>query len=322
VSSQDFSPAPYPSDTLEGGGAEYLPVPPPVRNRYWLHGLLFLLTMLTTSMVGAALQADFDRNLPFDVEHSFDTYALAWHHPSVLLTGLPFSLTLAAILLAHEFGHYLACLYYQVDASLPYFLPAPSLIGTFGAFIRIRSAIYSKRVLFDIGVAGPLAGFIFLLPALGVGMAFSKIIPGIENQGTIHFGIPVLQWLLQHAIFPGSKLGDVYLHPVARAAWIGIFATALNLLPIGQLDGGHILYSLAGDKHRRISMIAIFALVPLALFWWVWLVWAVVLFWMGRRHPAIHDVSDLGPGRRKLGWIALAIFVLCFMPAPIMAGGL
>ena len=322
MSSQDFSPAPYPFYTEAGVGPEFLAAVPRTRDRYWVHALLFVLTMLTTTMVGVALQTDFDRNLPFDVEHSLETYATVWQHPAHLFAGLPFSLTLAAILLAHEFGHYLACLYYRVDATLPYFLPAPSLIGTFGAFIRIRSAIYSKRVLFDIGVAGPLAGFVFLLPALGVGLAFSKVIPGIDHQGAIHFGIPLLQWLLQHAIFPGVAAGDVYLHPVARAAWIGIFATALNLLPIGQLDGGHILYALAGDHHRRISMIAIVALVPLALFWWVWLVWAVVLFWLGRRHPPILDPTDLGSGRQKLGWISLVIFVLCFMPAPIMAGGL
>ncbi|HLK51737.1 MAG TPA: site-2 protease family protein [Bryobacteraceae bacterium] len=303
-------------------GAEYFAEVARPRDRYWLHGLLFLLTMLTTTMVGVALQTDFDRNLPFDVEHSFDTYISVWRHPALLFAGLPFSLTLAAILLAHEFGHYLACMYYRVDASLPYFLPAPSLIGTFGAFIRIRSAIYTKRILFDIGVAGPLAGFVFLLPALGVGLAFSKVIPGIDDQGSIHFGVPLLQWLLQHAIFPAAKDADIYLHPVARAAWIGIFATALNLLPIGQLDGGHILYSLVGEKHRRISLIAIIALVPLALFWWVWLLWAIVLFWMGRRHPVIYDASDLGAGRRKLGWIAMVIFVLCFMPAPIMTGGI
>lgn len=322
MSSQDFSPAPYPFYAEEGASAESVPPPARPPERYWLHGLLFVLTLLTTTMVGVALQTDFDRNVPFDVEHNFDTYLLVWRHPAALLTGLPFSLTLAAILMAHEFGHYLACLYYRINASLPYFLPAPSLIGTFGAFIRIRSAIYSKRILFDIGVAGPLAGFIFLLPAFGIGLAFSKIIPGIENQGTIHFGVPVLQWLLVHAIFPNAKAADIYLHPVARAAWIGIFATALNLLPIGQLDGGHILYSLAGEKHRRISMVAIAVLIPLALFWWVWLVWAVVLFWMGRRHPPIYDFSDVGGGRRKLGWISLAIFILCFMPAPIATGGL
>ena len=321
MSSPDFSPASYPSYADAGVGPEDFAEVARPRDRYWLHGVLFVLTMLTTTMVGVALQTDFDRNLPFDVEHSFDTYAVVWRHPAQLFAGLPFSLTLAAILLAHEFGHYLACMYYRVDASLPYFLPAPSLIGTFGAFIRIRSAIYTKRVLFDIGVAGPLAGFVFLLPALGVGLAFSKVIPGIDNQGAIHFGVPLIQWLLQHAVFPRAQDADIYLHPVARAAWIGIFATALNLLPIGQLDGGHILYSLVGEKHRRISLVAIIALVPLALFWWVWLLWAIVLFWMGRRHPIIHDYSDLGPGRRKLGWLSLVIFVLCFMPAPIMTGG-
>lgn len=322
MSSPDFSSAPYPSYADERVGPAYVSAVARPPEKYWLHGLLFLLTMLTTTMVGVALQADFDRNLPFDVEHSFDMYARVWRNPALLFAGLPFSLTLAAILLAHEFGHYLACLYYRVDASLPYFLPAPSLIGTFGAFIRIRSAIYTRRVLFDIGVAGPLAGFIFLLPALGVGLAFSKVIPGIENQGSIQFGVPILQWLLQHAIFPAAKTTDVYLHPVARAAWIGIFATALNLLPIGQLDGGHIVYSLVGGKHRLISILAIVALVPLGKLWWVWWVWAAVLFWMGRRHPLIYDAADVGAGRRKLGWVALAIFILCFMPAPIMTGGI
>ncbi|HUI82475.1 MAG TPA: site-2 protease family protein [Bryobacteraceae bacterium] len=291
-----------------------------VRDRYWLHGLLFVLTMITTTVVGSALQYDFDRNLPFDIEHSFEAYSRAWLHPMVLLQGLPFSLTLATILLAHEFGHYLACVYYRVDASLPYFLPAPSLTGTFGAFIRVRSAIYSKRVLFDIGVAGPLAGFVFLLPALSVGLAFSKVIPGIGHLGTIHFGTPLLQLLLEKAVFPGAGAADIYLHPVARAAWIGIFATALNLLPIGQLDGGHILYAMAGDHHKRVSVLAIAALIPLGIFyWWVWLFWAAILF-VGRRHPVVNDASHLDPGRRQLGWLSLAIFVLCFTFAPIAPG--
>ena len=322
MSSQDFSPAPFPFYAEPGAGLEPVPQFIPPRERYWLHGLLFVMTMLTTTVVGVALQAAFDRNLPLDVEQTFTAYELVWRNPALLLTGLPFSLTLAAILLAHEFGHYLACVYYRVDASLPYFLPFPSLIGTFGAFIRIRSAIFSKRILFDIGVAGPLAGFVFLLPALGIGLAFSKVIPGINHQGNVDFGVPLLQWLLQHVIFPGTSSADIYLHPVARAAWIGVFATALNLLPIGQLDGGHILYALAGDKHRRISLVAIVALIPLAKLWWVWLVWAAVLYWLGRRHPMIYDPGEVGSGRRKLGWISLVIFILCFMPAPIASGGL
>jgi hypothetical protein len=316
VASQDFSPAPYPYLTEERPSAEYLIPRARPHERYWLHGLLFLLTMLTTTVVGSAFQYDFDRNLPFDIEHSFDAYARVWLHPSQLLQGLPFSLTLATILLAHEFGHFLACVYYRVDASLPYFLPAPSLTGTFGAFIRVRSAIYSKRVLFDIGVAGPLAGFVFLLPAFAVGLAFSKVIPGIGYLGNIHFGVPLLQWLLERAVFPGAGSVDIYLHPVARAAWIGVFATALNLLPIGQLDGGHILYALAERKHKLVSIAVIVALIPLYFFWWVWLFWAVILF-LSRRHPVVNDAGDLGRGRRQLGWIALAIFVLCFMYAPI-----
>jgi membrane-associated protease RseP (regulator of RpoE activity) len=320
VSSQDFYPGAYPryaqEPVIPTETGITVPAVPQIRERYWLYGLLFALTLLTTTVVGAALQYDFDRDLPFDVEHTIDAYARVWRHPLELLHGLPFSLTLAAILLAHEFGHYLAALYYRVNASLPYFLPAPTLTGTFGAFIRIRSPIYSKRVLFDIGVAGPLAGFVFLLPALSIGLAFSKVVPGVGHQGDVHFGIPLLQWILQKVIFPGAGPADIYLHPVGRAAWIGIFATALNLLPIGQLDGGHILYALAEGKHRAISAIALAGLVPLGLLWPAWFFWAAILFF-GRRHPVVYDSSDVGRGRRQLGWTALVIFVLCFTFTPV-----
>jgi membrane-associated protease RseP (regulator of RpoE activity) len=320
VSLPDFSPASYPDyaqpDGSPGSGNGYLGSRARTQQRYWLHGLLFLLTLLTTTILGVALQYDFDRNLPVEARHIFfEVYERVWQNPIELLQGLPFSLTLITILLAHEVGHYLAAAYYRVDASLPYFLPAPTLIGTFGAFIRIRSAIYSKRALFDIGVAGPLAGFIFLLPALSVGLAFSKVIPGISHQGDVHFGVPLLQWLLERTMFAGA--GDVYLHPVGRAASIGMFATALNLLPIGQLDGGHIVYALAERKHRAISNVALAALVPLAPFWPAWLFWAAILFFFGRRHPVVYDLGDLGRGRRQLGWIALAVFVLCFTFAPV-----
>jgi membrane-associated protease RseP (regulator of RpoE activity) len=316
VSSQDFPVTPERPEFHPVPYLPYVPAAVRVRDRYWLHGLLFVVTLLTTTIVGNALEYDFDRNLPFNVEHTLDAYVRVWHHPIGLLEGLPFSLTLLTILLAHELGHYLAAVYYRVDASLPYFLPAPTLTGTFGAFIRIRSAIYSKRVLFDIGVAGPLAGFIFLLPALAVGLAFSKVMPGIAQQGDVHFGIPMLQWLLQKAVFPGTPTGDIYLHPVGRAAWIGIFATALNLLPIGQLDGGHILYALAERKHRAITNGALAALVPLAVFWPAWLFWAAILFF-GRRHPVVYDATDVGRGRRQLGWIALIVFLLCFTFSPV-----
>jgi len=322
VSSQDFSPAPYPLYAESGTGESY-PVPA-IRphERYWLHGLLFAATLLTTTLVGAAMQTDFNRGVPFDMEHSFALYNIFWRHPSVLLRGLPFSLTLLSILLAHEFGHYLAALFHRVDASLPYFLPSP-LMGTFGAFIRVRSPIFTKKALFDIGVAGPIAGFVFLMPALAVGLAFSKIIPGIARQGSMYFSVPGLEWMLERAIFPSAaSVDDIYLHPVARAAWVGMSVTALNLLPIGQLDGGHIFYSFFPRRHRMASVLLCIMLLPLGLLWWPWFFWALILLWLGRNHPVVYDPTVLDGDRIRLGWIALAIFALCFSWAPISTGGL
>ena len=320
MSPQDYSAATYPACPANGNGLRLPRALLRTRDRYWLHGLLFLATLLSTTLVGSSLQTDFDRNLPFSVEHYLYAFVKVWSHPELIWRGLPFSVTLLTILLAHECGHYLACLYYGVDASLPYFLPAPTLMGTFGAFIRIRSAIYSKRVLFDIGVAGPLAGFVFLLPALAVGVAFSKVIPGIALQGDIQFGNPGLLWILEKAIFPGVPASDIYLHPVARAAWIGILATALNLLPIGQLDGGHILYALAGDHHKLLSKVFIVALIPLGFLWWPWWLWAAALFFFVRRHPVIVDPSSVSRGRKWLALASLIIFLLCFTAAPVMEG--
>jgi len=321
VSPQDYS-ATYPAYADNGNGRGFPRALPRYGERYWLYALLFLLTLFSTTLVGSSLQADFDRNLPFDVEHYLYAFVNVWSHPALIWQGLPFSLTLLTILLAHESGHYLACVYYGVDASLPYFLPAPTLMGTFGAFIRIRSAIYSKRVLFDIGIAGPLAGFIFLLPALAIGVAFSKVIPGIAHQSSIQFGTPGLLWILQKLIFPGVPAADIYLHPVARAAWIGILATALNLLPIGQLDGGHVLYALAGDRHKLLSMTFIAGLIPLGILsgWWPWCLWAVALFFLARRHPVIIDQTGLSRGRKWLALLALIVFLLCFTVSPVLEG--
>ena len=269
MSTQDLPPASWslPEENGNGPGGAYDAYPAPPPERYWLYGLLLAATLVTTTVVGAAMQHDFERNVPFDIEQMFRTWSLLWNSPGRLIDGLPFSLTLLAILLAHEFGHYLACVYYRIDASLPYFLPSP-FFGTFGAFIRIRSPIYSKRALFDVGIAGPLAGFVFLLPALGVGLAFSKVVPGIGQHTTFHFGVPALERLLEWMVFPGAAAGDIYLHPVGRAAWIGVFATALNLLPIGQLDGGHILYARWPNAHKMVSKVLAICLLPMG---WLWL---------------------------------------------------
>lgn len=288
------------------------------RPRYWLHILLLLMTLLTTTMVGTMLAYCFHRNRPLEEDLSY--YATMFQQPWLLLRGLPFSLTLLAILLAHEMGHYFACVYYRVDASLPYFLPGPTVIGTLGAFIRIRSPIYSRRVLFDIGIAGPIAGFVFLLPALAIGLAWSKVIPDIARHGEVVFGTPALLWVVERLVFPGIPIADVYLHPVARAAWFGVFATSLNLLPIGQLDGGHVMYAVASHRYRILSRLFLFALIPMGFVYWPWWVWAALLFFFGLRHPVVYDRAPLDAGRRRLAWLALAMLVLCFMPVPIHTG--
>lgn len=291
------------------------------RQRVWLHALLFVLTFLTTTGVGARMAHNFANNRPAFTEDDLLGFAHLWMQPGDLTAGLPFSITLLLILLAHEFGHYFACTHYGVDASLPYFVPSPTLIGTFGAFIRVRTPIYSRRALFDVGAAGPIAGFIVLLPALFLGMLMSKVVPGIGRTGDIVFGVPAIQRLFEMLVFPGIRHQDIYLHPIARASWVGIFATALNLLPIGQLDGGHILYSLVGRHHRLLSRIFVVALIPMGIFYWPWLVWAAFLLFFGMRHPVIYDDSPLGPARMKLAWVALALFLLCFMLAPLETNG-
>ena len=292
-------------------------------HRYWLHALLLAATLLTTTIVGAGLAKSFAANHPFDFDQDLLGYVRMWHDPASLLPGLPFSVTLLTILLAHEFGHYLAARYYRVDVTLPFFLPAPTLIGTLGAFIRIRSAILSKRVLFDIGIAGPLAGFAVLVWPLAVGVSLSKVVPGIAARGDLVFGTPVILRLVEWVQFPGVPVENIYLHPVARAAWVGLLATALNLLPIGQLDGGHILYAILGERTRFLSRIFVLVLVPLGIFFaYSWLVWAVILFFFGMRHPSIVDPSPLGRARGWLGFAALVILLLSFTLAPIRTNSL
>jgi len=318
------TPSGAPLGEWDGALVEALaPEPTRPRHRYWLHALLLLLTLATTTVVGAGLAQSFAENRSFDFDADILGYMHAWHDPSYLLNGLPFSLTLLTILMFHEMGHYIAARYYGVDVTLPFFLPAPTLIGTLGAFIRIRSRIPSKRALFDIGIAGPLAGFVVLVFPLAAGLSLSKVVPGIAGRGDLIFGTPLILRLFEWIQFPGAAATDIYLHPAARAAWVGLLATALNLLPIGQLDGGHILYAFLGERTRWLSLLFIGILVPMGfLFAYSWLVWAVLLFLFARRHPPLFDPRPLGRARTWLGIAALVILILSFTASPVRTTGL
>ena len=286
--------------------------------RWILHWVLLGFSLLTTTIVGVVLMHSFTRNRPLSLDQYVNILPVLYAHPLMLMDGLAFSITLMTILLAHELGHYFACRYYGIDASLPYFLPAPTPIGTLGAFIRIRSPIYTRRELFDVGIAGPLAGFVVLVPALAIGIAFSKVVPGIATHGDLIFGVPLLERMMDWLVFPGVRPSDISLHPIARGAWVGILATALNLLPIGQLDGGHILYTFIGRAHKFLSMALVGVLVLMGKFFAPsWYVWAVLLFLFGLRHPRVYDLSKLDANRVTLGFAALVIFLLTFMLVPL-----
>ena len=286
---------------------------PPAPRRLWLHALLVAATVLTTTVFGGLAFGE----LPAGFKpHGLLALLL---HPATVRAGLAFSLPLLVILLAHESGHYLACRHYALDASLPYFIPAPFGIGTFGAFIRIRSPLLTKRELFDVGAAGPLAGFVVALPVLLVGILLSKPVAELPTGGVMIFGEPLafkaLAAVIHHPVPPG---GDLLLHPTGFAAWFGLLATALNLLPFGQLDGGHITYAMFGRLQRRIAWPLLLVLVALGFKWTGWWVWAAIALVMRVRHPWIPDEATTLDRRRMLvGWLCIAIFVLCFTPEPV-----
>ncbi len=274
-------------------------------------------TLITTTLFGAGLVTSFRLGRALDIDFVWNAYKRLLHADPVVWIGLEFSLPLLLILLAHELGHYLECLHWRVDASWPYFLPSPTLFGTFGAFIRIRSPILSRCSLLDIGIAGPLAGFALLVPFLVVGVAWSHVMPAVAST-SFSFGSPLIVRLLEKLFFPHIPAANILLHPMAMAAWAGLLATAINLLPVGQLDGGHIVYAALGPRLHRIVSTAFVGLLAILGFWyWTWWAWAVVLFFFGRRHPLVYDVSDLPPSRWKLIALALVIFVLSFSVVPV-----
>jgi membrane-associated protease RseP (regulator of RpoE activity) len=223
------------------------------------------------------------------------------------------------ILSAHEMGHYLTCRYYGISATLPYFIPAPTIVGTMGAFIRIRSPIQHRSALLDVGVAGPIAGFVLAIPALFIALAQSRFVTPDPSDSAFAFGEPLIFKAVAAVMGKTPPPGmDLYLHPIGLAAWFGFFATAINLLPVGQLDGGHITYALFSRIHRRISQGFVFLLIPLGVFFWQgWLIWSAILLFIGLRHPVtLDDAAPLQIRHIWLGWFALIMFVLCFTPIP------
>jgi membrane-associated protease RseP (regulator of RpoE activity) len=286
------------------------------QDRRWLHLLLFVLTFLSTTTIGVGHYVAFLSD--------YVSPAPAVHWPGVLVHGLWYSATILLILGAHEMGHYLACRYYQVDASLPFFLPMPLVLtGTLGAFIKIREPIPTKRMLFDIGAGGPFAGFLVALPALFIGVGMSHVAKVPPDFNGLELGEPLLfkaaSWLVWGHIPDGYSLN---LHPMAFAAWFGLLATALNLFPIGQLDGGHISYAVLGRRSSVITLGSIGVALCLTFFSRSWLVWTFMIVamtvTMGPHHP--RTVDEHVPLDRTRIWLALAaavIFILCFTYSPI-----
>jgi len=277
---------------------------------------LFLLTLLSTTYIGAFHYAG------FQLDFRPGPVALSW---GMLAGGFWYSLTILAILGAHEFGHYFACVRYQVKASLPFFIPVPPpvLTGTLGAFIRIRQPIRSKRVLFDVGIAGPLAGFVVAVPALVLGTWISHVAELPKDFSGLSLGEPLLfravAWLFWGTVPDGYSLN---MHPMAFAAWFGLLATSLNLFPIGQLDGGHICYAVFGRRSSRITLFAIGIVVVLTFVSLSWVVWTVMmlvmLFFFGPHHPPTLDEHvPLDRARLILAVVAALIFAVSFTPAPI-----
>jgi membrane-associated protease RseP (regulator of RpoE activity) len=284
--------------------------------------VLFILTFGTTWLMGILEYISY-RFSEIPSANPQQLIMLTLKNPSLILDGLYFSVAIMFFLLAHEGGHYLACRYYNIDATLPYFIPAPTLVGTFGAFIKIRAPITNKKVLFDIGIAGPLAGFIVSLPTMIYGIMMSKSLPPAEMaEGMyLHLGDPLIFKLLQKLLLPSIPANyDLLLHPLAFVGWFGCLATCLNLFPVSQLDGGHIAYSIFGSQYSKISKFIFFGIIGMGVLsgYYGWFFWALILFFLGFRHPpTLNDELELGRGRKILAFVAFLLLILTFTPKPI-----
>ena len=301
----------------------------------WVHVALLLLTLLTTLAAGALMGGRdplVTRMLewgPFTLPYPS---GLRWES---LLSGAPFALPFLGVLLVHEMGHWLAARAHRVRATLPYLIPFPpyfSIIGTVGAFIRLKGPTVRRSTLFDVGASGPFASFLVSLPLLAVGLALSQPVPGDVTMGTpfvIRFaGQPV--WLgnglVTHVLatwFAPVPVGEapLLLHPLALVGWLGLFVTALNLLPLGQLDGGHVLYAMHPGRSVRAARLFMLALVPLGFLWWGWWGWGVLIAFLHRGRvahpPVIQNAPEIGPARRLLGAALIVVFFLTFVPVPL-----
>ncbi|MFO7586002.1 MAG: site-2 protease family protein [Anaerolineales bacterium] len=317
---------------------EKLPAPPPTNPRTNL--IMFVLTLFSVMLVGA--------QIPPDVPIPDDTLGIILLLVRYIYTGWPFALALLSILLAHEFGHYFTGRYHKTDVSLPFFIPLPfTILGTMGAFINMRELPKNKRTLFDIGIAGPLSGLVVAIPVLFIGLALSSTSIIHPSEGGFMEGNSLLYLLAKYIIFgqllpmpldygnwppalywiayfftsnpiPYGGL-DVMIHPVALAGWAGLLVTGLNLIPAGQLDGGHILYALFGKNARRLLPLVLFVLAIMGIAWPGWWLWAGLLFFLGRAHPeTLDEITQLDPRRRKLALLMAVIFVLVFTPVPMV----
>lgn len=310
---------------------------PPIRavfpqapqRRYWLHALLLLLTCFTTLVMGARMQYNFAHNQPalsFEDE-SVPYFPVNWAvtHPSWFWAGAPFAIAVMLFFLAHEMGHYLCCVRYGIYATLPFFIPVPTLIGTMGAVILIRSRIRSRTALFDVAVAGPIAGFLVAVLLLVLSLGLSKPVPFGAAAADYELAYPlifkgvygILGWMGLVRGAGGLPLEHLLLHPVAIAAWVGMFATALNLLPGGQLDGGHIIFALVPRVHKFVSRVTILSLLAMSYYLWTgWFVWAILLQLTSLRHPQVAELPRISGVRAWLAGFALLMLVLTLAPAP------
>jgi membrane-associated protease RseP (regulator of RpoE activity) len=268
----------------------------------YLHIILFIVTFLTTLTAGA-------------LQKGINIIA----EPERIIEGFPFAGTLMTILLCHELSHYIASRKHHTKATLPYFIPAPSIIGTFGAFIKMKSPIITRRALIDIGASGPIAGFIVSVIACIVGLSMSEVVSIPHAEGMLSLGDSILfSFLSKIAIGVTPNSHDILLHPVAFAGWIGLFVTSLNLIPVGQLDGGHIAFAILGKRHKYISIVLVVILAVLGIIYWEgWALWAVLMLILGIKHPPVlYWEVPLDPKRKFIGILTFIIFIITFIPLP------